>query len=217
MADRTFTASRYFRTRFGHQPQRDDIWEVICEYLRRFIPPQSSLLDLGAGYCSFINHVYAAEKHALDIFPEFVQFAHPDVHTHVGSCDDLTMFPSHCFDAVFASNLLEHLTRKAVRDTLSEVHRVLRPSGRFLVIQPNFRYCYREYFDDYTHLGIFTHVSLADLLSSSGFAVERVEPKFLPLTLNSRLPKWPWLVRLYLRLRIRPFARQMLIVVRAIT
>jgi SAM-dependent methyltransferase len=206
------SAARYFRSRFGHEAQRSGVWRVICEYLEPFIPLEGCVLDLGAGYCTFINHTPAAEKHALDIFPGFATFAHADVHTHVGSCDDLSMFPSLYFDVVFASNLLEHLTAKALGDTLSEVRRVLKPSGYFVLVQPNFRYCYREYFDDYTHIHVFTHVGVIDLLASNGFAVERVEPRFLPLSFKSRLPKWPWIVKLYLRLPIRPYAKQMLVI-----
>ena len=209
------SASGYFQSRFAHEPERVGVWGVICQYLQKFIPPEACVLDLGAGYCSFINNVRATEKHALDIFAGFVQFAHSDVQAHIGSCEDLGMFPSHYFDTVFASNLLEHLTRRAVAGTISEAHRVLKPSGCFIVIQPNFRYCYREYFDDYTHLQIFTHVGLADLLSSNGFGIERVEPRFLPFSFKSRLPKWPWMVRLYMRLPVRPLAKQMLIIGRA--
>ena len=212
----TTSASCYYQSRFACDPERVGVWRAICGYLQRFIPPEACVLDLGAGYCSFINQVSAAEKHALDISPGFVQFAHSDVQTHVGSCDDLSVFQSYYFDVVFASNLLEHLTHRAVTDTLSEVRRVLKPSGRFIVIQPNFRYCYREYFDDYTHLQVFTHVALADLLSSNGFDIERVEPRFLPFSFKSRLPKWPWIVRLYMRLPVRPLAKQMLVIGRAI-
>ena len=210
----TTSASQYYRSRFSHTPERVGVWRMICEYLQGFIPPTACVLDLGAGYCSFINTVCAAEKHALDIFPGFVQFAAPDVHTHVGKCDDLSIFAARSFDVVFASNLLEHLTQLATASTLSEVRRVLKPSGYFIVIQPNFRYCYREYFDDYTHLQVFSHVGLADLLSANGFDVERVEPRFLPFSFKSRAPKWPWIVWLYLRLPVRPLAKQMLIVSR---
>lgn len=212
MIDDASTASRYYQSRFGFEPERDSVWRIICEYLQPFIPPDGRVLDFGAGYCSFINHVQAAEKHALDIFPGFVRFAQVNVHTHIGRCEDLRMFSDGYFDAVFASNLLEHLTRQAVADTLAEVVRVLKPSGRLIVIQPNFHYCYREYFDDYTHLQVFTHVTLADLLASSGFDVERVEARFLPLSFKSRLPKWSWMVRLYLRLPFRPLAKQMLVI-----
>ena len=75
---------------------------------------------------------------------------------------------------MFASNLLEHLARPPSSSARSrEVRRVLRPDGRFVLMQPNFRYCVREYFDDYTHRTVFTHVSLADLLRAHGFEIER--------------------------------------------
>jgi SAM-dependent methyltransferase len=207
-------SNRYFESRFCPDAKRAAVWQVICDYLQPFIAPESCVLDLGAGYCSFINHVRARERHALDLFPSLGEYAHADVQTHVGSCDNLTIFSAHYFDVVLASNLLEHLTREAVANTLSEVRRVLKPSGRFVVIQPNFRYCFREYFDDYTHLLVFTDVTLVDLLSASGFHVERVEPRFLPTSMKSRLPKWPWMVRLYLKSPLRPFAGQMLVICR---
>jgi ubiquinone/menaquinone biosynthesis C-methylase UbiE len=202
----------YFRARFVPEKGRAETWRVICHHLRRFIPADARVLDLGAGYCSFVNAVRAGDKHALDVHPGFVEFAASDVHTHVGRCDDLSMFPAHRFDTVFASNLFEHLAGSELDDTLREVRRVLQPGGRLLLIQPNFRYCVREYFDDYTHRTVFTHVSLADLLRAHGFEVERVTPRFLPLTFKSRLPAWPWLVDLYLRSPWRPLGRQMLVV-----
>jgi SAM-dependent methyltransferase len=202
----------YYRTRFHHVPGRERVWGVICGYLERFFPSRAAVLDLGAGYCSFINHVRAAEKHALDLFPGFVQYAAPDVHTHVGGCENLGEFGSAQLDVVFSSNLLEHLGRKEVRDTLVEIRRVLKPGGRLLLIQPNFRYCASEYFDDYTHQLVLSHVSLADLLGSVGFRVDVVIPRFLPLTFKSRFPQWPWAVAMYLRLPVRPLAKQMLVV-----
>jgi ubiquinone/menaquinone biosynthesis C-methylase UbiE len=187
-------------------------WRVVCRHLARWIPATSRVLDLGAGYCSFVNAVEAAEKHALDAHPGFAQHAAAGVQAHVGRCDDLAIFPDARFDVVFASNLLEHLAGAELDATLAEPRRVLRPGGRLVLMQPNFRYCVREYFDDYTHRTVFTHVSLADLLRARGFAVEHVAPRFLPLSFKSRLPTWPWLVALYLRLPWRPLAKQMLVV-----
>lgn len=204
----------YYRSRFSPVAGRDQAWRAICGHLQRHIPEDSTVLDLGAGYCSFINHITAARKHALDAFAGFAAYAAADVTTHVGRCPDLQRFADATFTVVFASNLLEHLTREELAATLSEVTRVLRPGGRLILIQPNYRYCAREYFDDYTHRLVFSHVSLADVLTASGFDVEVVVPRFLPLTFKSRLPTWPWLVRLYLSLPYRPLARQMLVVAR---
>ena len=202
----------YYRTRFSHVAGRGRVWRAICRYLERYVPPRASILDLGAGYCSFINEIRCAEKHAVDIFPGFKEFAAPDVHAIVGPCWELGRFDDGRLDVVFSSNLLEHLSRTEVFETLREVKRVLRPGGRLLIIQPNFRYCARQYFDDYTHQFVFSHVSLGDLVASMGFRIDVVIPRFLPLTLKSRLPQWGWAVSLYLRLPIRPLAKQMLLV-----
>jgi ubiquinone/menaquinone biosynthesis C-methylase UbiE len=215
VSDDDATAAKYFLARFVPEAGRAGTWRVICRHLARYVPETARVLDLGAGYCSFVNAVRAGEKHALDANPGFVQFAAPGVHTHVGRCHALSAFPAAHFDVVFASNLLEHLAGSELEETLREVRRVLRPGGRFVLIQPNFRYCVREYFDDYTHRTVFTHVSLADLLRAHDFEVEQVTPRFLPLSFKSRLPAWPWLVDLYLRSPWRPFAKQMLVVGRA--
>jgi len=52
----------YFAARFEYNPGRDAVWQVILGYLQRFIAQDVSVLDLGAGYCSFVNHVQAADK-----------------------------------------------------------------------------------------------------------------------------------------------------------
>jgi SAM-dependent methyltransferase len=205
----------YFASRFTPDPARDRVWGAICRYLQRYVPEDGTVLDLGAGYCSFVNHIRAATRHALDASPELPRHAGEGVQAHVARCEDLSAFPTGSLDAVFASNLLEHLEWPSIERTLDEVRRALKPNGRVILLQPNFRYCAGTYFDDYTHRTIFTHVGLADLLASRGFAVERVVPRFLPFSFKSRGPKWGFLVALYLRLPFRPLARQMLIVASA--
>ncbi len=128
------------------------------------------------------------------------------------SCSRLDNFEEDYFDVVFASNLLEHLTQEDMEGTLEGAKRILRPRGRFIVLQPNFRYAYKQYFDDYTHLQIFTHVGLCDLLKAHGFSILEVRPKFLPFSVKSNFPVIPLLIRLYLNFPAKPFAGQMLVV-----
>lgn len=114
---------------------------------------------------------------------------------------------------VFASNLLEHLSRADGAACAAAVRRVLKPGGSFIVVQPNFKYCAADYFDDFTHTeNIHTHVSMADFLEASGFRVGHVEGKFLPFSMRSGLPTASFLAALYLRSPWRPFAGQMLVV-----
>lgn len=203
----------YFQTRFAYRQERKRLWAVLTEYLADlFIPPTSVVLDVGAGYCDFINQLKAKERHALDISEVIRDYAASDVITHVGSCVKMTDLADNYFDIVFSSNLLEHLTRAESIETLNEVYRILKDRGRLILIQPNFRICYKTYFDDYTHLQIFTDRSLSNLIQSIGFQLRYCVPKFLPFSFDSKFPKSPWLVKLYLFLPFKPFAGQMLLV-----
>ncbi len=202
----------YYETRLSWDPARLKIWRELARYLQRFIPTEATVLELGAGYCDFINHVQAAERHALDIRPVVKRFAAEGVHTHVLSCTELRQLPASRFDVVFTSFLFEHLDFDEMDETAAGLRHVLRDGGRLIILQPNFRYAYREYFDDYTHKRIFTHVSLADYLAAQGFALLKVCPRFIPYSFKSRLPKSALLMRLYLRLPFRPLAKNMMIV-----
>jgi SAM-dependent methyltransferase len=178
----------------------------------RYISVQSSILEIGAGYCHFINQIEGREKHALDISSEILSHAGHGVIPHIHSCTDMVGLEAGSFDVVFASNVFEHLTREETLKTLSEIRRVLTNAGQLIVIQPNFKYCWKDYFDDYTHVQVFTHTSLSDLLVAAGFMVLDLKPRFLPFSMRSTLPKSSWLVRLYLQSPFKPFAAQMLIV-----
>ena len=130
----------------------------------------------------------------------------------VGDSTDLRQFEDGSFDVVFASNLLEHLERTAASQLLSEARRVLRPGGRLLLLQPNFRLNPGRYFDDFTHVAIYTDVSIRDYLTAEGWTVTNVKARFLPLTLQSRAAGLTFLVPWYLRSPVRPLAGQMLVV-----
>jgi SAM-dependent methyltransferase len=204
----------YFSSRYSWDSGRNRVWQAIGGYLQRWIPLHGAVLDLGAGYCAFINNIRASEKQALDIYPGFTRYANSEVKTHVGTCTDLSRFESKHFDVVFASNLLEHLTRDAAQDVLREARRILKPEGCLILVQPNFYYAYRNYFDDPTHLQIYTHLGLAEFLITHGYRVEKMEPRFVPFSFKSHWPTWGWLAVLYLRLPFRPFAKQMMFVAR---
>lgn len=207
--------SGYFETRFAFNPERDVVWQEVARYLQsREIPESSAILEIGAGYCHFINNIRGRARHALDVSRDLPRHAGQGVTAHVGSCTSLSMFGDRSIDVVFASNLFEHLTRDELSNALKEIWRVLADRGRLIIVQPNFKYCAPDYFDDYTHVQVFTHRSLADLLRSRGFQVDRIVPRFLPFSMSSRLPKLRWLVRAYLRSPFKPFGAQMLIVAR---
>jgi SAM-dependent methyltransferase len=213
LTEQALAQQAYFESRFTPELRRGAAWVHIVEYLQRWWDPATAtILDVGAGYCSFVNNARGARRVAVDIHGHLHEYAAPEVETMHASASDLAPLPDEMIDVVFASNLLEHLTREDISRALGEFRRVLRSGGRLILIQPNFRLCANEYFDDYTHLTPLSDRSLRDLLTVAGFRVVHMEPRFLPLTLKGRGGNLAFLIPWYLRLPWRPFAGQMLFV-----
>jgi hypothetical protein len=80
---------------------------------------------------------------------------------------------------------------------------------RLIVLQPNFKFSFKQYFDDYTHKTIFTDKSLIDFLGALGFKCELNYPKFLPYSVKSKFGGFSWLIPFYLLSPIKSFAGQM--------
>lgn len=201
----------YFETRLAPNPARSDTWRHLGGYFQRWIEPGFAVLELGAGWCDFSNAITAARVVAMDLDDTVERNAAPQVEAVVGDCTDLSRFEDGSFDVVFASNLLEHLERADTNRLVDGVLRVLRPGGRLILMQPNFRLAPRRYFDDYTHVAIFTDQSLSDYLTSRGMQVELVKPRFMPLTMKSAGARLSFLVPWYLASPIKPLAGQMLV------
>lgn len=202
----------YFETRLKADASRARVWEHLGAYFQDFVPEGGAVLELGAGWCDFANQIVARRVVAMDLDSTVEKAAAAHVEAVVGDCTDLSQFDDGSFDVVFASNLLEHLYRPQSDALLAHAQRVLRPGGRLILMQPNFRLNPGRYFDDYTHVSIFTDQSLPDYLVASGWSIEKLEARFMPLTLKSKGSKLTFLVPWYLRSPIKPLAGQMLVV-----
>lgn len=205
------SSSTYFETRYAFDPGRAKVWRALCDHLQTEIPASATVLDLGPGYGDFINQIRAKKKYAMDLHAGSKDSLAADVTFIQGSALDIPL-PEASVDVVFASNFLEHFDDRDLEVLFAQLRKVLSPRGRLVLVQPNYFYSFREYWDDYTHKKAFSHRSIGDFLGAQGFTVRRMEPRFLPFTFKSRLPKSYWLTRLYLNLPYRPLAKQMLVV-----
>jgi SAM-dependent methyltransferase len=198
--------SKIYSSRFNNTglEKRKKVWQVLCaSYFQKLIPEQSAVLDLACGYGEFINNIKAAKKYGIDLNPDSPKHLNNDVTFHRTVATDLSVIPANSLDFVFTSNFLEHLRSKEECDTvMAEVKSLLRPGGRFIVMGPNIRYVYAEYWDYYDHYLALSHLSLAEGLEIAGYEVTEVIPRFLPYTMNNKTPAHPTLVRAYLALPI---------------
>lgn len=200
----------YHESRLTPDAKRDVVWQALWRfYFRHLIPADACVLDLGAGYGSFINQVVAKRRIALESWPDFPRYLAQGVESIVGPVTDLEAVPDGSVDFAFASNLFEHIPQQTFVQVLDALRPKFSPQGTLNILQPNYRYAFREYFDDYTHVAIYSHVSLADFLSANGYDVTLVEPRFLPLTVKSRMPVSPWLIAAYLASPVKPLGKQM--------
>jgi SAM-dependent methyltransferase len=205
----------YFETRFEADPRREVLWRCLNDYFfSRYIRPEHCVLELGCGYGHFLNNVRARRRIGVDRWPEFPKHLRPGVEGRVGDVTDLAFLADGSVDFALASNLLEHLSPEDGRRLLDDVRRALAPGGLLALLQPNYRYAYREYFDDYTHVTVYSDVGLSDLLRARGYAIVKCVPRFMPLTLKSRFKVSPALIWLYLHVPVKPLGKQMLILAR---
>ena len=213
MREPSLQAEAYFAGRYAFDPGRTRVWRAIAEHLQRYVPEGATVCELGAGYADLVNQLRAPRKYAVDRFEGTARYCAAGVTFLLGDVSRLAL-ADDSIDVLFASNLLEHLAEECLSATMDEIVRTLRQGGRLVIVQPNYPYCYRRYWDDFTHVKAWSHESLPDYLRSRGLEVERVEPRCLPLSFKGRLPRSYWLTRLYLGLPWRPLAAQMLVVAR---
>jgi SAM-dependent methyltransferase len=181
---------------------RRRMWDVLCrEFFQRHVPPDATVVEIGAGYCEFINHIRAGRKIAVDLNPDTRVHAGPDVTVITSSTAHVPSLADGTADIVFASNFLEHLSREDILATLREVRRLLKPGGRFLILQPNIRYCKEDYWQFFDHITPLCERSLTEALETTGFEVVYCLGRFLPFTTQGRLPNSIGLLKLYLKLR----------------
>jgi len=183
------------------------VWKVLCErFFSRHVGAQDTVLDLGAGFCEFINNIHAARRIAVDANPHIATFAAAGVETICCKAEDLTALAMESVDVAFTSNFFEHLPdKKALSAVVASLRRVLKPKGRLMVMGPNIRFLPGAYWDYFDHHIPLTDRSVGEMLHLNGFEVVVNLPRFLPYTIKGRLPTWPWLVRLYLRARWATF------------
>jgi ubiquinone/menaquinone biosynthesis C-methylase UbiE len=140
--------------------RKQELWRILCgAFFQRYVKPEDVVLDLGAGYCEFINHIRCRTKYAVDLNPDTKVAAAPDVKVLSTMSSHLDMLADGSVDVVFASNFFEHLPdAREFLSTLGELRRILRPgTGRLLILQPNIRLLNGAYWDFLDH-----HLALTD-------------------------------------------------------
>lgn len=196
--------SEIYKKRFSQTglDKRLKVWKILCpDFFQKRVGQDQTILELACGYGEFINTIRAKKKYAIDLNSDAQSYLGDEVEFYLTAADKLDKIEDESIDVVFTSNFLEHLPDKSTCDAVfQEVRRKLRPGGCFMILGPNIRYAYKEYWDYYDHYLPLSHLSLAEGLQAAGYDVEELIPRFLPYTMNNSLPTGDFLIRVYLAL-----------------
>lgn len=193
---------RIYANRFSEveRATKKKLWQCLLDsYLQRFFGKDMTIIDIGCGFCEFINLVKGKKKYAYDIEAVFEKFTDTDVEFIKAQLGTPIPLADNSCDRVFASNFFEHLcSREEVIFTLREMFRILKPAGKIVVIQPNVALTGGAYWDFFDHVIPLTDKSLLEAMQMVGFKKHCVNRRFLPYTTKGFKHHNTLLLKLYL-------------------
>jgi SAM-dependent methyltransferase len=207
-----------YKHRFNdaERQRRLRLWPVLIDnWLARWIRTTDAVLDLGSSDAAFINSVHASRRVAVDINPALADVVEPPVEAFIGTLSEANLLEE--VDVIMASNIFEHLPSvEALTEVLTACRRALVRGGTLLILQPNFRYTTKVFYDYLDHHLPLTHRSLEEALVLSGFEVIESIPRFLPYSVKNQRWAPNWALALYLKIPLlwRIVGKQMFLVAR---
>lgn len=212
---------QYYKLRFQNKeiPKRNQIWKTLClSFFQRYVSTSDTLLDIGAGYCEFINNINCYRKIAVDINPSTKKFANKNIEILQVSALSIPSKLHNKIDVIFVSNFLEHLnSKKEVVTFLMNCRKILKENGTLLLLQPNISLVKEAYWDFIDHTVPLNTNSIKEVLEITGFKIEIFIEKFLPYTTKQKfLPQNDIFIKIYLKLPyfLRFFAGQSFVLAR---
>jgi len=131
-------------------------------------------LDLGSADLSFVK---VCKENG-------VESSGLDISDNINFETDSFPIDSETIDIVTATSVIEHLYSPS--NFMNEIWRVLKPGAAVILVCPNWRYSYKNYFNDPTHVHPYTEISLSRVLKNFNFENEYIVPWLV------KKPAWMW-------------------------
>jgi 2-polyprenyl-3-methyl-5-hydroxy-6-metoxy-1,4-benzoquinol methylase len=122
-----------------NEPVNDPTKKQRADFALRYIGKNKRILDVGCanGELSRIIKEHGNYIIGLDILKEHLDFAKKNCNEVVLSNVTKLPFQEKNFDAVFAGELIEHLSEEDLDKFLEETKRVLKDDGLLIITTPN--------------------------------------------------------------------------------
>ncbi|MCB0064288.1 MAG: class I SAM-dependent methyltransferase [Caldilineaceae bacterium] len=152
--------------------------DALLEVLRCYLPyfaDFAHVLDIGCGHGEFLQLLQDAGHEAvgIDIDPAMVESCHAKGLTAVeGDAIAWLATQEQAFDAIFSSNVIEHMDAGSVQSLIHHAYRALRPGGMLLLGTPNPESLivqFHEFWRDPTHVRLYHRQLLEFFFADAGF------------------------------------------------
>lgn len=163
--------------------------KLIKELVKRFdLTIDSSILELGCGRGEFLNEFIELGMKGFGV--DISNYAKDFCKNAEIKVSDITKeklpYPDNYFDIIYSKSFIEHFYYPD--EVFKEAYRVLKPSGIFINLTPEWQYIYKSFYEDFTHRTPFTKKSLEDIYLITGFKDVKVESfKQLPVLWNNNI------------------------------
>jgi SAM-dependent methyltransferase len=154
-----------------------------AEYFAPHCSTSTDVVDFGCGDGTILRYVSAKSKTGVELNPAcHAEIAHHNQSEQIPIqvVPTLHDLESSLFDVAISNHCLEHVP--SPQDSLKEIHRVLRPGGKLVIVVP---------FDDWRatknskwrpddadqHLFTWSPLSFGNLIASAGFQIDSVDLK----------------------------------------
>ncbi len=153
---------------------------------RDVLPPgrDAAILDFGCGTGQFLFYLKKIGYRnclGIDRSAQQVAYCKKHVHENVIVVDGLKFLKGRRdeFDVIAAHDVLEHFPKDRTLVFLERTRQALKPGGLLILRVPNMSnpLSLASRYNDFTHEAGFTAVSLAQLLTTAGFAGIRLLPQ----------------------------------------
>lgn len=167
--------NRYYHYLYRQGYSSNDALRKVLQWYLSYFQGFQRVLDIGCGNGEFLQILQAAGHDAVgvDIDPGMVQQCREQGLTAY-EADVLTWLPTQAgqYDAIFSSNVIEHLDAKTVQAIVEGAYHALRPGGLLLLGTPNPESAIvqlYEYWRDPTHVRLYSRQLLEFFLDNAGF------------------------------------------------
>lgn len=194
------SVDQIYRRRFNDVEARKVLWRALVDKVfGKYINEDDVVLDVPCGYGEFINAITCKKKIGLDINPDSKKYLGKDVQFLKASSTKIPL-TNNSVDKIFVSNFFEHITREDIQKTIIEFRRILKDGGQVMVLQPNVRFAYKNYWMFFDHITAVDDRALEEVFSIEQLRLVKRILRFTPYTSQSIFPVSNIMIRLYLSL-----------------